>query len=469
MKSLSHMGGVRIPYNQAREIFKNGRGKQFSIYRERIYDRGPGKWILAFRVTKDCGNVAYKDFFEQVAVPGLKERNEIFAFTRATAEKVGDIIEFWLGVLDIASMAKGVIDVFDNHIDPTEFLNGLEKALTAFGSMARTTFTTNDKRRGSFDCTLQTPEAGEVMTIIDTIPDYESLPNFDCMTAWEKQQVIEKFRKKYNIADDVDMDDDADAGDEANDELGQGLSAPPDEPEAEEPTDADAEVARASERSGKQFLLDALGDFFTASEDVNVCIYCGSTKHTHDECEDPKRADIKKALDAVRAALEGESSGSDVDMEQEGEKTKEEPGKADESKGPAEPDTARTGEYHWYDDSRLMSEVGDLDEQGRFCIDGRDIVCEGPRTSNDLNEVIRDAIMRGGGDIWKVPDFLAAYTDKNTRKPLYKRVEAPMDGFLKIVPNTGCHFSTTNSTAVLNMESTIDSGSATSSQNMRTE
>ena len=235
-------------------------------------------------------------------------------------------------------------------------------------------------------------------------------------------------------------DEEADAGDEANDELGQGLSAPPDEPEAEEPTDADAEAARASERSGKQFLLDALGDFFTASEDVNVCIYCGSTKHTHDECEDPKRADIKRALDAVRAALEGESSGSDVDMEQEGEKMKEEPDKADESKGPAEPDTARTGEYHWYDDSRLMSEVGDLDEQGRFCIDGRDIVSEGPKTSNDLNEVIRDAIMRGGGDIWKVPEFLAAYTDKNTRKPLYKRVEAPMDGFLKIVPNTGCHF-----------------------------
>ena len=87
-----------------------------------------------------------------------------------------------------------------------------------------------------------------------------------------------------------------------------------------------------------------------------------------------------------------------------------------------------------------MSEVGDLDEQGRFCIDGRDIVCEGPMTSYDLNDVIRDAIMRGGGDIWKVPDFLAAYTDKNTRKPMYKRVEAPMDGFLKIVPNTGCHF-----------------------------
>ena len=120
-------------------------------------------------------------------------------------------------------MAKGVVDVFDDHIDPTEFLNGLEKALNAFGSSARTTFTTNDKRRGSFDCTLQTAEAEEVMTLINTIPDYESLTDFDCMTAWEKQQVIKKFRKRFNIDDDVDMEEEANVGDEADDELGQGL------------------------------------------------------------------------------------------------------------------------------------------------------------------------------------------------------------------------------------------------------
>ena len=155
-------------------------------------------------------------------------------------------------------MAKGVIDVFDDHIDPTEFLNGLEKALTAFGSMARTTFTTNQKRRGSFDCTLQPSEAEEVLTIINTIPDYESLTEFDCMTTWEKQQVIDKFRKKNNIVDDVDMGD---------------------EEEAKEPNEADTEAARASERSGKQYLLDALGNFFTASEEVNVCIFsCSGCK-----------------------------------------------------------------------------------------------------------------------------------------------------------------------------------------------
>ena len=55
-----------------------------------------------------------------------------------------------------------------------------------------------------------------------------------------------------------------------------------------------------------------------------------------------------------------------------------------------------------------MSEVGDLDEAGKFCIEGRDIVNEGPRSREDLNDIIRDAIVRGGGDVWKVPDFMAS-------------------------------------------------------------
>ena len=35
---------------------------------------------------------------------------------------------------------------------------------------------------------------------------------------------------------------------------------------------------------------------------------------------------------------------------------------------------------------------------------------------------------------------MAAYADANIRKPMYRRVEAPADGFLKIVPSTGCLF-----------------------------
>ena len=52
LKSVSHMGGVRISKRQAVEIFRNGRGKQFSIYRERVYDEASKQWLLAFRVTR---------------------------------------------------------------------------------------------------------------------------------------------------------------------------------------------------------------------------------------------------------------------------------------------------------------------------------------------------------------------------------------------------------------------------------
>ena len=77
---------------------------------------------------------------------------------------------------------------------------------------------------------------------------------------------------------------------------------------------------------------------------------------------------------------------------------------------------------------------------GKFCISGRNVTEEGPRTRDELNDVIRDAIVRGGGDVWMVPDFMAAYTDVNARKTMYKRIEAPADGFLKVVPSTGCFF-----------------------------
>ena len=120
MKSVSHMGGIRVDH-QAREIFKNGRGRQFGIYRERMTLPTSGEVIQVFRVNRDCGNVAYKDFLEQVAVPDPNKLNEICAHIRMTAEKAGDVIEFWLGALDIAAMARGTVDVFPSHINLADY------------------------------------------------------------------------------------------------------------------------------------------------------------------------------------------------------------------------------------------------------------------------------------------------------------------------------------------------------------
>ena len=48
--------------------------------------------------------------------------------------------------------------------------------------------------------------------------------------------------------------------------------------------------------------------------------------------------------------------------------------------------------------------------------------------------------MRGGGDTWKVKDFMDNYPDTNVRKEMYRRIKAPEEGFLKIIPITGCFF-----------------------------
>ena len=229
-------------------------------------------------------------------------------------------------------------------------------------------------------------------------------------------------------------------GTDADAKPGDEPSAHPGEEEADEPANDPTDVVRESEMSGRQQLLDALGKLFTVSEDVNVCLYCGSTKHGHLECEHEKRDEVRKVLKAVRASLEADSPTSDdVDMEPPGHK-KDGSGATEGSGQTDEPTKSRFSEHQWYDSIRTMSEVGDLDEYGKFCIEGRDVTKLGPQNVVDLNEVIRDAIVRGGGDTWSVPDFMASYSDNNIRKTFYKRVEAPQDGFLKIIPTTGAHF-----------------------------
>ena len=124
--------------------------------------------IYAYRLSKDCGNVMYKGFLVKILASDQK-MDQIFGPTVATAEKAGDVIEFWLGLLDIASMANGVVIIFDDNIDPTQYLNRLKAAVCLFGRVARSTSTINTKRKGSFDCSLDARESDEVMSRISQV------------------------------------------------------------------------------------------------------------------------------------------------------------------------------------------------------------------------------------------------------------------------------------------------------------
>ena len=58
----------------------------------------------------------------------------------------------------------------------------------------------------------------------------------------------------------------------------------------------------------------------------------------------------------------------------------------------------------------------------------------------DLQDVVRDAVMREHGDQWSVEEFMASYPEKNVNKKMYQRISTPPEGFLRIIPFTGCYF-----------------------------
>ena len=99
-----------------------------------------------------------------------------------------------------------------------------------------------------------------------------------------------------------------------------------------------------------------------------------------------------------------------------------------------------SAEYQWYQPTIDMSALGNCDEGGSFCISRRRVDEAGPNSLPDLQDVVRDAVMRGHGDQWSVEEFMALYPEKNVSKKMYQRISTPPEGFLRVIPFTGCQF-----------------------------
>ena len=99
MKALSHFGMVRVPRDRVKQIFTGKRGRQYGVIREEftLDDGTETHERFAYRVTKDYGNVFYKDYLKMVLGDDFME---VMGYADATAEKCGDVVEMWLGMLD---------------------------------------------------------------------------------------------------------------------------------------------------------------------------------------------------------------------------------------------------------------------------------------------------------------------------------------------------------------------------------
>ena len=209
-------------------------------------------------------------------------------------------------------------------------------------------------------------------------------------------------------------------------------------PEDEQPSHTAEEYVQ----SGRQMVLEALGSLYNTAESANLCLYCGSTQHEHFECDHPGRDAIKNALNKIRECMhEGEpataeADESTVDPSGSGQNVKTDAA-AEEEISDEEDDPS---EGQMYDKPIYMCDVGDRDELGRGCIAGLRVDQRGPTTRDQINEVVREALMRGTGDRWNVADFYKNSSDISKGRSMYEEITHYMNGFFQIVPTNQSTF-----------------------------
>lgn len=81
------------------DIFKAQKGRRIEVHKE-VIKRDKMADIYVFRGTCDMGNVFYHNYLR--AITDNRKMSDIFQFTKATSEKVGDVVEMWLGLCDVA-------------------------------------------------------------------------------------------------------------------------------------------------------------------------------------------------------------------------------------------------------------------------------------------------------------------------------------------------------------------------------
>ena len=306
LKQVSHRGAIRMPAYMVKGKCRRDLLPQFTVQREtRTQDCGSGthkiRWF--YRLLWDGGNVAYHDYMKTVLT---KEEIESMFPPTATAEYIGDIFEFWLGMLDLGIQFPTMFGGWGANLDSC--LAGLEESFWLYSSSCRPTDTINTKRNRSRKAYIPLVENKMVTAVLREAGIFNLL--------------LQKKITRMPVLPAANYDDHPEmvavsSSDEEMDEV--------DEPE-EETTSPTARGPRAEQTSGE---TDAGGDDIEVEEDeedvggqpseakkrrtevrnirhqfekliadasnVQYCFICGG-KHDIDECPTPDDENMRDTL-----------------------------------------------------------------------------------------------------------------------------------------------------------------------------
>ena len=409
LKQVSHRGAIRMPAYMVKGKCRRDLLPQFTVQREtRTQDCGSGthkiRWF--YRLLWDGGNVAYHDYMKTVLT---KEEIESMFPPTATAEYIGDIFEFWLGMLDLGIQFPTMFGGWGANLDSC--LAGLEESFWLYSSSCRPTDTINTKRNRSRKAYIPLVENEMVTAVLREAGIFDLLLH--------KKITRMPVLPAANYDDHPEMVE-VSSSDEEMDEV--------DEPE-EETTSPTARRPRAEQTSGE---TDAGGDDIEVEEDeedvggqpseakkrrtevrnirnqfekliadasnVQYCFICGGM-HDIDECPTPDDENMRDTLWRMRLIMD-QKSKSPSSSERSKAATRGRKDKLPKNIMPQGKRWRRTRFTEkeevtkcFYSQPAFMYDIGDREEGGQFLVNGIEVnpSDQGVRNRHELDALVERA------------------------------------------------------------------------------
>ena len=409
LKQVSHRGAIRMPAYMVKGKCRRDLLPQFTVQREtRTQDCGSGthkiRWF--YRLLWDGGNVAYHDYMKTVLT---KEEIESMFNPTATAEYIGDIFEFWLGMLDLGIQFPTMFGGWGANLDSC--LAGLEESFWLYSSSCRPTDTINTKRNRSRKAYIPSVENEMVTAVLREAGIFNLL--------LQKKITRMPVLPAANYDDHPEMvevsssDEEMDEVDEPEEETTSPTARGPRAEQTSGETDAggdDIEVEEDEEDVGGQpseakkrrtevrNIRDQFEKLIADASNVQYCFICGGM-HDIDECSTPDDENMRDTLWRMRLIMD-QKSKSPSSSERSKAATRGRKDKLPKNIMPQGKRWRRTRFTEkeevtkcFYSQPAFMYDIGDREEGGQFLVNGIEVnpSDQGVRNRHELDALVERA------------------------------------------------------------------------------
>ena len=409
LKQVSHRGAIRMPAYMVKGKCRRDLLPQFTVQREtRTEECGSGahkiRWF--YRLLWDGGNVAYHDYMKTVLT---KEEIESMFNPTATAEYIGDIFEFWLGMLDLGIQFPTMFGGWGANLDSC--LAGLEESFWLYSSSCRPTDTINTKRNRSRKAYIPSVENEMVTAVLREAGIFNLL--------LQKKITRMPVLPAANYDDHPEMveisssDEEMDEVDEPEEETTSPTARGPRAEQTSGETDAggdDIEVEEDEEDVGGQpseakkrrtevrNIRDQFEKLIADASNVQYCFICGGM-HDIDECSTPDDENMRDTLWRMRLIMD-EKSKSPSSSERSKAATRGRKDKLPKNIMPQGKRWRRTRFTEkeevtkcFYSQPAFMYDIGDREEGGQFLVNGIEVnpSDQGVRNRHELDALVERA------------------------------------------------------------------------------